>query len=111
MLSEEDKYRLQSCHTMIIDNLLYPDKVADFMRAKVVLHKWEMEDVQAEKARWRKVQKLLELVAGKSQNAYEVFLKATEWTGQKNMAKAMQKGDYNYSRFTPKSTIKYSFSS
>ena len=42
---------------MIIDNLLYPDKVADFMYGKKALDQWEKEDVQAEKARWRKVQK------------------------------------------------------
>ena len=99
MLSEEDKCRLQSCHTMIIDNLQQPDKVASFMHGKQALHKWEMEDVQAEKARWRKVQKLLDFVTGKHKGAYQVFLRAAERTGQHGLAMAVTKGDKHFGRF------------
>ena len=91
MLSVEDRTKLQSCHDCIVHTLKCPDQIVSAMTPVIPL---EMkEDISAEKARWRKVEKLIDFVSRGSQGTYEVFLQAVTDTGQERIAQAIREGN------------------
>ena len=91
MLSVEDRTKLRSCHVCIVHTLKCPDQIVSAMTPVIPL---EMkEDISAESARWRKVDKLIDFVSRGSQRTYEAFLQAVSDTGQERITKSIREGN------------------
>ena len=68
-LSDEDKKRLRGCAPLIIDNL-DPNAVIQNLKACKAIDLHQYEDIKAERARWRQVEKICDFVSVGSQYTF-----------------------------------------
>ena len=76
MIAQADVDRLQSLHDQLVHEINYPDKLASHLYSQRAISKMEMEDVQAEKTRYKQVRELLNIVSRKPQHTFTAFTKA-----------------------------------
>ena len=86
MMSQADVDRLQSLHNQLVHEINHPDKLVSHLYSQRAITQMEMEDVQAEKTRYKQVQELLNIVSKKSQHTFRAFIKALCLYNQRDLA-------------------------
>ena len=88
LLSDDDKRRLRECAPLIIDNLI-PYAVIQSLKSCNAINLHQYEDIKAERARWRQVEKICDFVSMGSQYTFDMFMKALNDSGQAHIATAI----------------------
>ena len=86
MISQADADRLRSYHDQLVHEINHPGKLASHLYSQRAITQMEMEDVQAEKTRYKQVQELLNIVSKKSQHTFIAFTKALCFNKQRDLA-------------------------
>ena len=98
MVSQADADRLQSLHNQLVHEINRPDKLASHLYSQRAITQMEMEDVQAEKTRYKQVQELLNIVSRKSQHTFTAFTKALCLYNQKGLAELVANKRIDYGK-------------
>ena len=86
MIPQAHVDRLQCLHNQLVHEINHPDKLASHLYSQKSITQMEMEDVQAEKTRYKQVQELLNIVSKKSQHTFTAFTKALCFNKQRDLA-------------------------
>ena len=86
MIPQADVDRLQSLHDQLVHEINHPNKLASHLYSQKAITKMEMEDVLAEKTRYKQVQELLNIVSRKSQHTFTAVTKALCLYNQRDLA-------------------------
>ena len=81
------------CYSVITETLQEPDRITVMMQRLGALTKKQSEGVLAEKARWKKVEKLVDLISRQSRYCLGVFLEVLKTEGQPAIAEAIKQGN------------------
>ena len=96
MMSQADINRLQSLHDKLVHEINHPDKLTSHLYSEGAITQMEMEDVQAEKTRYKQVQELLNIVSRKSQHTFTAFTKALCLYNQRDLAELVADKEVDY---------------